>query len=110
MCDSTPTGEELALAKNALTLSLPLQFETKGQIAGRRVESVTYGLPADYWEDYADEVRAVTADEVATAARRFLDPGGLVLLAVGDVARFADDLAEFGNVEVVPATASGEPS
>lgn len=103
MCDSKPTEEELTSAKNSLTLALPLQFETKGQVAGRRVETVTYGLPGDYWESFADAVLAVTPDEVRAEARRFLQSEGLVLLAVGDVARFADDLADFGAVHVVPA-------
>ena len=100
---SVPAEEELALARNALTLVLPLQFETKGQITGRRVEAISYGLPGDYWQTYADEVRAVTPDDVRRAAQKYLRPEGLVLLAVGDVARFADELGEFGSVEVTPA-------
>lgn len=103
MRETRPTDDELSLAANALTLCLPLQFETTGQIAGRRVESVTYGLPEDYWETFPAVVRDVTPDEVIEAARRFLDPKRLVLLAVGDVARFSDDLAGFGAVHVLPA-------
>ncbi len=103
---SEPTEEELALARNALTLVLPLQFEVKGQITGRRVEAISYGLADDYWRTFAEEVRAVTPDDVLEAARRYLSPDGLVLLAVGDVARFAADLEEFGSVEV----SSAEPA
>lgn len=103
MRESQPTDEELSFAANALTLSLPLQFETVGQIAGRRVETVTYGLPDDYWEKFPEAVRAVTAEQVTAAARRYLDPAGLVLLAVGDVARFADELSSLGTVQVLPA-------
>jgi zinc protease len=102
---SVPTEDELALARNALTLTLPLRFETKGQITGHRVEAISYGLPDDYWRTFESEVRAVTPDDVLEAARRYLSPDGLVLLAVGDVARFAEELEEFGSVEV----ASAEP-
>ena len=105
MRESRPTDEELSFAANALTLSLPLQFETVGQIAGRRVETVTYGLPDDYWETFPDRVRAVTVDEVTAAARQYLDPEDLVLLAVGDVAQFAEELSGLGSVQVVPAGA-----
>ncbi len=105
MRESRPTDEELSFAANALTLSLPLQFETVGQIAGRRVESVTYGLPDDYWETFPDAVRAVTVDDVTAAARRYLAPENLVLLAVGEVAQFADELGGLGSVQVIPASA-----
>jgi zinc protease len=101
MVAAPPTDEELTLARNALTLALPLQFETKGQIAGRRVETLTYDLADDYWTTFSDVVRAVTPQQVQDMARDFLDPSRLVYLAVGDVARFAGNLAPFGPVEVV---------
>jgi len=40
---------------------------------------------------------------VREAALRYLKPENLVLLAVGDVARFAEKLGRFGTVEVLPA-------
>jgi len=82
---------------------LPLQFESAGQIAGMRVDTVTYGLAEDYWESFPEEVRAVTAGQVMATARRYLDPENLVLLAVGDVARFEVELRRFGPVEVLPS-------
>jgi zinc protease len=103
MRESKPTDQELDLAANALTLSLPLQFETTGQVAGRRVEAVSYGLPDDYWDVFPDAVRSVTADEVREVAQRYLNPDNLVLLAVGDVSRFASELERFGPVQVLSA-------
>lgn len=107
MCDQPPEAEELALAANALTLSLPLQFETASQLARRQAEAVMYGLPDDYWERFPGRVRAVGPDEVGAAARRILSPDGLVLLAAGDVAGFAEEAGGFGSVEVRPAGHSG---
>ena len=109
MVAGPPTSEELALAKNALTLSLPLQFETKGQVAGRRVETVTYDLADDYWTTFADAVRAVSPDEITEAARRFLDPEKLVYLAVGDVEQFAGNLASIAPVDVMSAELPNPP-
>jgi zinc protease len=94
------TKDEMALAANALTLSMPLQFQTATQLASRRAESVTYGLPEDYWETFPRLVRAVTATQVREAARRFLRPEELVLLAVGAVAEFADELGSLGTVDL----------
>jgi zinc protease len=103
MMAGPPSDEELTLAKNALTLALPLQFETKAQVAGRRVETLVYDLADDYWTTFTQAVRAVSADEVRDAARRFLDPETLVYLAIGDVERFAGNLSSLGSVDVMSA-------
>jgi zinc protease len=100
LCDEPPTQAELELAANALTRSLPLQFQTASQLAGRRAETITYGLQDDHWERFPERVEAVRPDEVRDAARRLLDPGGLVLLAVGAVAGFEAELGELGPVHV----------
>lgn len=102
-----PTPAEMELAANALTRSLPLQFQTATQLARRRAEAMIYGLPDDYWERFPDRVRAVRPGAVRDAARRLLDPGDLVLLAVGAVAGFASDLAAFGHVRLDPSAPGG---
>ena len=53
--------EELGLARNALTLSLPRQFETVSQVTRKRATQVVYDLPEDWWETYRDRVEAVDA-------------------------------------------------
>ncbi|HSM09420.1 MAG TPA: pitrilysin family protein [Gemmatimonadota bacterium] len=100
--DEPPEPAELELAANALTRSLPLQFQTASQLAGRRAEMVTYELPDDYWERFPERIEAVDSAEVRDAARRLLAPDGLVLLAVGAVADFAAELGELGPVHVSP--------
>ena len=103
-----PTDAEIEFAVNALTRSLPLQFQTASQLAHRRAEAVTYGLPDDYWERYPERVRAVTSDEILVAADRFLAPEGLVLLAAGAVSGFEAELADLGVVRV--SAPAGRPA
>jgi len=103
MLAEPPTADELTMAKNALTLGLPLQFETNSQVAGRRVEALTYGLGDDYWATYREAIRGVRPEEVQAAACRFLAPDDLVYLAVGDVGRFAGNLSSLGSVQVMSA-------
>jgi len=100
--DDPPARAELELAAHALTRSLPLQFQTASQLAGRRAEMITYGLPDDYWERFPARVDAVEPADVRAAARRLLAPDGLVLLAVGAVAEFAVELGRLGAVHVSP--------
>lgn len=106
MRSSLVTAEEMTLAANALTLSMPLQFQTASQLASRRAEAVTYDLPEDYWERFPHLVRAVTSEQVREAARRFLRPEELVLLAVGDVSECAGQLQSLGRVALSEAEAS----
>ena len=97
-----PDDQEMALARNALTLSLPRQFETVSQVSRKIATQVVYGLPDDYWERYRDRVEAVTVDDVTSVAERYLDDAGLVRVAVGDASRVAGELEELGTLEVRP--------
>ncbi|MXW55922.1 MAG: insulinase family protein, partial [Gemmatimonadales bacterium] len=98
------TDGEMKLARNALTLSLPLQFETAVQICGKVSRQRIFGLPDDYWETYRARIEAVTPDEVREVCRTYLDPGRLTLLAVGDAATAAPTLNGLGPVDVRPAS------
>lgn len=104
--DEPPTSEELELAANALTRSLPLEFQTASQLVRRRAEMILYGLPDDYWERFPERIEAVRPTDVRDVARRLLAPDGLVLLAVGVVAGFEPELRELGPVHVSPANGS----
>lgn len=100
LADDPPTREEMALARNALTLSLPRQFETVSQVSRKVATQVVYDLDDDYWERYRERIESVTADQVVTVAERHLDPDRLVRVAVGDASRVAADLEALGDVEV----------
>jgi zinc protease len=97
-----PSGDEMRLAKSALTLSLPLRFETSGRIASRVAELATYGLPDDYWLRYRDRVEDVQLDDVIRAGARYLGPESLVLLVVGDGEVVEPGLAALGPVRQAP--------
>ncbi len=106
----TPVPEsELADAKNALVRSLPADFATAGAIAGRLAELAVHGLPDRYWNEYADLVRKVTADDVRRVARQYLDPAKLTIVMVGspDAASQLRGLP-LGPIEVRPASTRGE--
>ena len=98
------TADEMKLARNALTLSLPLQFETAPQICGKVSRQRVFGLPDDYWETYRARIEAVTPDEVQEVCRTYLDPDRLTLLAVGDAAAAAPTLDGLGPVEIRPVS------
>ena len=78
-----PAGE-LEKAKNYVALSYPGQFETTRGIAGQLGEQIVYGLPRDYFSTYIDRIQAVTADDVARAAAKYITPDRFAVVVVGD--------------------------
>jgi zinc protease len=94
------SDEELELAKNSLTLSLPRLFETPGQISSRIAQQVIYSLPDDYWETYADEIRTVTRDDIQRVAGRLLVTDRIAIVVVGPVRDFASELEEMGPLQI----------
>jgi zinc protease len=78
------SSDELQLAKDMLTLSLPLDWETDEGIANAIGTSVRRGLPDGAIEKYVTDVRAVTKEQVEQAARQILSPDAMVWLVIGD--------------------------
>lgn len=78
------TGDELELARAALTRGYPRSFETAPQIARGLAQLALYDLPDDYFARFVPSVTAVDAEAVTSAAHRHLDPAQLVAVVVSD--------------------------
>jgi len=90
--------EERALAVNSLTLGLPLEFQTPGQIADRVREIVVYNLPDRWWDTVVDRYRSVTVEDLEFAARTHIRPRELLTVVVGDSSAIGRDLAPLGPI------------
>ena len=69
-----PTAEELAQTKQFLIGSIPRTLETNAGIASFLQSEEQFGLGLDYDRRLADDIRAVTLDEVRAAAAELLHP------------------------------------
>ena len=100
------SAEELSLATSYLEGVFPIRYETTAAIARALTAMVVYGLPADYFDTYRDRVHAVSAPDVLRAARDFLHPEELQLVAVGDPAVIREPLAaiDLGPLQTYDAT------
>ncbi|HEC99869.1 MAG TPA: insulinase family protein [Proteobacteria bacterium] len=74
---------ELDEAKLYLTGSFPLKMDTNAKIAGLLTDIEFYNLGLDYPVRYPEIIKAVTKDQVADAARKYLYPGNYTLVIVG---------------------------
>ncbi len=93
--------DELTLAKNAFALSLAGRFETSPDTAAIMGDLFAYDLPLDYYRTLPAKIDAVTAPEVQDMAKKYLVPGSMALIAVGDRAKIEPELVKLdvGPVE-----------
>jgi len=84
MRDAPLPARELAGARDSQVYSLPGQFETNSGIGASLAETWVFGLPADYWRSLPDQFRRVSAGQVQAVAKKYLEPGQMKVIAVGD--------------------------
>lgn len=94
--DSAVTSTELTRATNYITLGLPGQFETTGQMARQIGTLLTFGLPMNYFDSYSRKIMAVSAADVQRVARRQLDPARVTVVVVGDLDRIRPGIEALG--------------
>ena len=79
------TDAEVEDAKKYLLGSLPFRATTNDAVAGQLLAAERYGLGFDFLEKYKTAVAAVTVADVQRVARKHLQPGKLVISAVGPI-------------------------
>ncbi len=97
---------ELRRAKDYLAGHFPLTIETPNAIAAQVLEAILFGLELDDLERYPERINAVTEDDIQRVARKYLKPGLLSMVLVGDASTFVNDLSGVGfdSYELVPIT------
>ena len=103
------TEAEIVKVKNYNTLTLPGRWETARAIGGSIAEIVRFGLADDYWDTYAQQVRALSVDDVVGATRSVIFPGKLVWVVVGDREQIEPGLRELGFDDIRLIDADGNP-
>jgi len=82
--DKPATDEEINKVKSNNTLSLPGRWETAAAVLRDIGEIVTYDLPDDYWDTYAESVRNLSAGQIFAAADAVIKPENMIWVIVGD--------------------------
>jgi zinc protease len=102
MIDTPMKPEELRLAKDSQSRSLPGIFETNSGEAGALSEIFVYNLARDYFSNLPDRLNAVTAEDAEAVAKKYLHPDQLILVCVGDRAKIEPELVklDLGTVEI----------
>ncbi len=105
--DADVSQKELDFAVNSIVRRQPQGFETPGQIAGQLMSLVLYDLPDNYFNTSIQNVQKVTVKDVRRVAQKYLDPKGMNIVIVGDVATIKEGLEKLGYGSVHPVSADG---
>jgi len=96
LTEKSPDPSEFAQARDSLVRSLPGAFETNAGISGAFANLFTYQLPLEYYARLPDQLMRVRLGAIEQAARRYLDPGSMVVVAVGEQAAIEPPLESSG--------------
>jgi zinc protease len=96
------SAEELAVAKDSMSRSLPGLFETTPEAVSSIGQLFVHNLPLNYYHDLPHLIQDVSAAEVRKVARLYLRPEETVIVAVGDRHRIESGLEKMnlGPIEV----------
>lgn len=78
------SDEELTLAKDMYLNSYIFSFSSRYKILTTQISLEYFGLPQDFMERYRENVEKVTKEAIRRVARKYLDPGKLKVLLIGN--------------------------
>ena len=65
---------------------LPLSLESNSGVANSILNLERFNLGLDYFQKYPDLIRAVTPDQILSAAQKYIDPERLIIASAGPAA------------------------
>jgi predicted Zn-dependent peptidase len=98
--DEKVSSRELEESKRSIIAGFALSLEQPARVLNFAITRLIYKLPADYWDTYAANIRALTSEDVQRVARKYLHPDTLQLVAVGDATKIKTVLEKYGTVQV----------
>jgi len=87
---------ELEDTKNYLIGVFPASVQTASDVASRLLDMELYGLSADYFDRYRENIAAVTKEDVERVAKKYLDPDRVLIVIVGNAAQIREPLGGLG--------------
>ena len=100
---------EVKMQQANATLALPGRFETVAQLSNAYRTILEYGLPEDYYNTLTEKVMAVTPEAANAIAQKYIMPGHLVWVVVGDMSKVEAGIRELNIGEVHKIDADGNP-
>jgi predicted Zn-dependent peptidase len=100
-----PVGdEELKLVKDQFLNSLAFRYTSLASVLGEQLNNEYNGLPADLFDTFVEEVKAVTAADIQRVAQEKIRPDELQILVVGNKQTIGNQLDKYGEVREIDIT------
>lgn len=97
-----PSEAEFESARDSYINNFVFQFDSPDEVVDRLMSLEYDNYPADYYQKYLDNIRAVTREDLVRVARKYLKPDQMTIVVVGDSAKIGNDLGDFGPVRYIP--------
>jgi predicted Zn-dependent peptidase len=92
---------EFETARDAYINNFVFQFDSPDEVVNRLMSLEYDNYPPDYYQKYLDNVRAVTVEDMRRVAEKYLRPGDLTIVVLGDTTKITGDLGDFGLVNKI---------
>jgi len=104
---------ELEECKRSIVSRFALSLQNPVEIINSWLTVKYFGLPADYWDHYSDQVAKVDVDTIQRMAKKYVDLDHLQIVVVGDAKEVRTAVDKYGTVLVFdtegkPVTAKPE--
>jgi zinc protease len=109
MLSAPVTSDELRLAKESVSRTLPAYFMTTASTAATFGQLYLLDLPPDYYQGLPARIASITAEDISQATQKHLRPGDMKVIAVGDRARIESQLAALKLGPIGYRNLDGEP-
>jgi zinc protease len=87
---------ELEDTKNYMAGVFPATVQSSSDIAGRLLDMELYDLPHDYFDHYRENITAVSAEDIARVANKYIDPERALIVIVGNATQIRQPLGTLG--------------
>jgi zinc protease len=92
------TDEELKNAQNYLAGTFAQGLESPRTVARFAANIDEYKLDKDYFKNYLKRIDAVTIADIQRVATKYLKPGNINIIVVGEASEVGEKLARFGKL------------
>ena len=103
------TDEELQTARDLLVQGLPGEFASVSAVNSAITDLYVDGLPQDYYQRFADQVKAIGKADLQRVADRYIDTDHMAIVIVGDRKSIEDPLKALNYGPVVVLDTEGNP-
>lgn len=93
------SNADLGQTKNEMSGSFARSLENPATIANFALNIARYGLPKDYYQNYLKNLAAVDLTTVKQMADKYIQPGHMNIVIVGNAKQVAPGLEKYGEVK-----------